>query len=633
MKPVVPSHVLRRWQMLLFVALALLWWHLRPTANSWDVRDVDWFYRHKHTELAAIDGVSRIGGNHFDSRYWPALWLRLVSDRLRSPEFSLDDTISLPFGWQMMADLQTSKEGQGRETARDGTFGKSAPPEDEDNPTQKALANENDAARTAIEYLKSMEIPHRVVLLGVGPLGGAVVAPALQIDGDEDMEFTIREIEKGPNLSMEHDLGVLKNSWLLLDAATTFAHGLLVKNDKWRVETGESRRDVHQRDFVIGEKSLLQYFSDVFVDRWLSSASLDQLLHDNVVPTIGNEAKYFHETHIADKKGGAHFDHRFFRKLQFSDYEKISILQHLTRAWLRFSQQTAITSWLAHGSLLGWFWNGLNLPWDQDLDVQMPMSSLFHLARNYNQTVVVDYEAGEAHCYFIDVSPYFYSRAHGDGLNVIDARFVDIHSGMYVDITGLAITDLAEAQRAESDRIKTELHQIPDPNYKDVLKLALPEDVKLSYHERLNQQELELWQLGHLYNCKTPHFYKHDEIFPLLETKFEGERALVPRQFELILRREYPRGMSLTEFGDWIFRPSLGLWLRKSTCKGDRHGSSCKEPEAILLEKFTRAYRLKKGGVERMPQGDLAESTLFHWPSTSLMQRNMDLSRGVRRPL
>lgn len=633
-KAVVPSHVLRRWQIVLFVALALLWWHLRPTANSWNVRDVDWFYRHKQAELAAIDCVSSTGDSRLDSRCWPALWLRLISTRLQSAGFSLDDSISLPFGWQMMVDYQALTKGEGAESVIGGSSGRASKgPEDGVNTMQKALATENEASRVAIEFLKDMEIPHRVVLLGVGPRGGAVVAPAFQVDGEEEMKFTIKEIGKGPKLSIEHDLEVLQNSWLLLDAATSFANGLLVKTDKWRVETGERRRDAHRRDFVIGERSLLQYFADVFDDRWHPSASLDHLLHDNVVPTMGNEAKYFHETQIADKKGGAHFDHRFFSKLQFSDYEKLSILQHLTRAWLRFTRQTAITSWLAHGSLLGWFWNGLNLPWDQDLDVQMPMSSLFHLARNYNQTIVVDYDGGEAHCYFIDVSPYFYSRSHGDGFNVIDARFVDIRSGMYVDITGLAITDLTEAQRAESDRIRTELHQIPDANYKEVLKLALPEHEKQNYHEKLHQQELTLWQLGNLYNCKTPHFYKHDEIFPLMETKFEGEQAFVPRRFELILRREYPKGMSLTEFGDWIFRPFLGLWLRKSTCKGDRYGSSCEEPEAILLEKFTRAYRLRKGGVERMPQGDFVESALFHWPSTSIMQRNMDLSRGMRRPL
>src|ERR1700722_319452 len=54
-----------------------------------------------------------------------------------------------------------------------------------------------------------------------------------------------------------------------------------------------------------------------------------------------------------------------------------------------FTDEKQIPSWIAHGTLLGWWWGGSFLPWDSDIDVQMNANFLYVLAR-FNNTVLSD---------------------------------------------------------------------------------------------------------------------------------------------------------------------------------------------------------------------------------------------------
>jgi hypothetical protein len=67
------------------------------------------------------------------------------------------------------------------------------------------------------------------------------------------------------------------------------------------------------------------------------------------------EAKYFHEPGYDDILG--HYDARFFHGV-VSDAERTITLRHMIRAYLTFFQQNDLETWIAHGSLLGWWWNG-----------------------------------------------------------------------------------------------------------------------------------------------------------------------------------------------------------------------------------------------------------------------------------
>lgn len=46
--------------------------------------------------------------------------------------------------------------------------------------------------------------------------------------------------------------------------------------------------------------------------------------------------------------------------------------------------------------------------------------------------------------YLLDVNPNSAERIRGDGMNVIDARWIDVRNGLYIDITGISETSPVE---------------------------------------------------------------------------------------------------------------------------------------------------------------------------------------------
>ena len=72
------------------------------------------------------------------------------------------------------------------------------------------------------------------------------------------------------------------------------------------------------------------------------------------------EDKYFHEPtgheEGADDRLG-HYDSRFFRGM-VTDAERVDTLTHMVRSYLQFADAHGLETWIAHGTLLGWWWNG-----------------------------------------------------------------------------------------------------------------------------------------------------------------------------------------------------------------------------------------------------------------------------------
>ena len=70
--------------------------------------------------------------------------------------------------------------------------------------------------------------------------------------------------------------------------------------------------------------------------------------------------KYFrepggHEIGEDDRLG--HYDTRYFHGL-VSFKELTETLTHMIRAYLTIFQELGLETWIAHGTLLGWWWNG-----------------------------------------------------------------------------------------------------------------------------------------------------------------------------------------------------------------------------------------------------------------------------------
>ncbi|KAI0900530.1 LicD family-domain-containing protein [Annulohypoxylon nitens] len=227
-----------------------------------------------------------------------------------------------------------------------------------------------------------------------------------------------------------------------------------------------------------------------------------------------SQKKYF-------KEAGAnlelvHYDGRYF-KSRMSYEEHRPALRHLVRSWLTISHELGIETWLAHGTLLGWWWGGHVMPWDYDLDVQMPTATLSYLGRYFNQTVhdyTLDTGKGWVNkTYLLDVNPHAGDIDRGNGANVIDARWIDTSNGVYIDITGLAERDPSGAPG--------------------------------------------------VWSCKNSHKYRTMELYPIRRTEFEGVPARVPFAFEKILTDEYGgKCLANTEYSGHHWVPELREWVK-----------------------------------------------------------------------
>ena len=73
-----------------------------------------------------------------------------------------------------------------------------------------------------------------------------------------------------------------------------------------------------------------------------------------------NQNKYFHEPgghEPGEDDRLGHYDSRYFHGLVSLD-ERTRTLTHMVRAYLATFQKFGLKTWIAHGTLLGWWWNG-----------------------------------------------------------------------------------------------------------------------------------------------------------------------------------------------------------------------------------------------------------------------------------
>lgn len=235
--------------------------------------------------------------------------------------------------------------------------------------------------------------------------------------------------------------------------------------------------------------------------------------------------KYFHEPDGSEALH--HYDLRYHHAVLGFD-EKTNTQIHLMRSYLEFFRKNHMETWLAHGTLLGWWWNAKLLPWDWDIDTQVSMATMVHLAESHNATKYTyasqtDTEFNPATSkqipisrkYHLDVNPAIYTRHRNQGANIIDARWIDIRNGLYIDITAVA-----------------ETHPKESPG---------------------------TWA------CKNYHRYRTNDLWPMRETIFEGVPAKVPYSYNGVLAHEYgEKALAIDEFRDHKWSSMDRVWVRKT---------------------------------------------------------------------
>ncbi|ODV57854.1 uncharacterized protein ASCRUDRAFT_38674, partial [Ascoidea rubescens DSM 1968] len=244
-----------------------------------------------------------------------------------------------------------------------------------------------------------------------------------------------------------------------------------------------------------------------------------------------------------------HYDFRFFKDITKDDQaHHLAILHRLMRVWFRLCLQFNIPSWINHGSIIGWYFNGLSLPWDADIDVQVPIQSLYKLSKTINNTLIYDYtdfgtfEFGLRGFYF-DVNENFLLRNQigNPNVNNIDARLIDIESGVYIDIT--ALTDFTSQTNNEL-----------------ITKLLL-----IDIYQKTNRLFEDFFH--NMVHCRNYHYYKIEELTPLIPTYYENTITYLPANFLKNIVIEYDtKSINKLEFNDYKFFKYLQLWISSGDC-------------------------------------------------------------------
>lgn len=384
--------------------------------------------------------------------------------------------------------------------------------------------------------------PFHIVFLV--PTGGQNVAP-FKVEVDQSIQNRIPIVDSPYGLAV-----AALHEKVLLTAAVAQFRKLMPDDEPLRFQ--ETKTLQHQ-DFLENSEAIIAEL-DAKTD--LSVADQNYLDSLKLSVRTRHPTKYFFEAHLLNSEKnwglGGHYDWRFFKKLQTSPETHAAALYSLLAAWLRFTHAHSLTTWLAHGLLLSWYWSGLMFPWDSDIDVQMPVVDLHRLAQGFNQTIVVDFgpeSGGEVRLgrYFMDCGTWISERTNANGNNNIDARFIDIDTGLYIDITALAVSNSVASARYDP-LLPAELVRVP-------LNERPADDKELARNNAIK-----------VYNCANKHFTLLAELSPLRLTYMEGVPALVPREFDSILSAEYKESSITSKiFRAHVFLSRLRLWVSASS--------------------------------------------------------------------
>ncbi|KAK4229759.1 mannosylphosphorylation protein [Podospora fimiseda] len=210
------------------------------------------------------------------------------------------------------------------------------------------------------------------------------------------------------------------------------------------------------------------------------------------------------------------YDSRFAEK-QLGYDEQIWALKNLTRHYLATLNSIGIETWLMHNTLLGWWWGKQVLPWEPSLNVQVSEPGIFFLAKYHNMSVHQFRipATRQRRYYLLDISPVYNVREPAAESDTVDARWIDMESGLFIDINVVR-------------------YNLTHPEGKGMM------------------------------SCKDGSAVKDTFLFPLRDTTFEGVPAKIPYRYRELLAAEY--GVDALIKGDrenHLYSNDQSEWVRK----------------------------------------------------------------------
>ncbi|ODQ77689.1 hypothetical protein BABINDRAFT_24662, partial [Babjeviella inositovora NRRL Y-12698] len=258
---------------------------------------------------------------------------------------------------------------------------------------------------------------------------------------------------------------------------------------------------------------------------------------------------YFRENHLFwDLLNHGHHTSGLFVSTFLEKYERHQVISHLHRAWFEFCRMSGIITWMSYGNLIGWRYMGYNLIYDNDIDVQMPITELHRLGRDYNRTLIIEDPRFGNGKFYLDINTWI---ARGSQTNAIDGRFLDTRTGTYIDLSGLTYKG--------SDK------HAPD-----------------KFYANNDEKKTRPAVVDHNNN-----WFLEDQISPLRLTLFEGTQSYIPAKSEEIMTIKYgPNSYTQKNFNGNNFQEDIGQMVSDGDCKGPPATRWANDPEH---EKMTLA--------------------------------------------
>lgn len=311
-----------------------------------------------------------------------------------------------------------------------------------------------------------------------------------------------------------------------------------------------------------------------------SLGGLTKLTHDySTAESFSHPTKFFHESTFSP-----HYDGRFASD-ELPHQTRLFHLRLMLKAYTDTMERIGVRTWLMHGCLLGWWWNARIMPWDTDVDFMVDERGINELGGWWNMSVhhftadrlgISDESTTESSerrsstteeedtdrlrkrilqeeiiqdgkRYLLEINPHYTNTSTRDKENVIDARWIDTSTGLFIDITTLHIQPVI----------------IPpyDPNNPSSVSNA-----PVAQHPTTSDDnptaDLELY-------TKDQHAYSQSQMFPLRSTTFENVRVSVPYDYEELLLDEYgPKAITHRWYRGYRFDAGRHEWVLAADGEG-----------------------------------------------------------------
>ncbi|QPG74576.1 hypothetical protein FOA43_001907 [Brettanomyces nanus] len=241
---------------------------------------------------------------------------------------------------------------------------------------------------------------------------------------------------------------------------------------------------------------------------------------------------------------GDHTNFPFFQSV-VEPTRRRSHIHHLMRNYAKFMRQAGYNYWVFSGNAISWYFNGNNMPWDEDIDIRMTVQEMNRMSLTHNATLVVENPEEGDGLYYFTISPWFggFTRTG----NHIDSRFVDIKTGLYIDITCLYEVSESKEEILQRDAIFDSW------------------GIKKEYREEYLSNHAVI-------NDKNNNWYWEDNFSRNFRTLFEGTMTYMPYEFAKVLVYNYGRDvLTRRDFDSWNYYPETGMWVNGRLCEPKKY--------------------------------------------------------------